>query len=374
MKTFLFTRMLLLKRQSVSILLWLLMPLILTVVVVQWGNAAARDAQIPIAIVDEDISELSQAFIQELQQMDLLAIQLMSKQKALYALEKNQLDSVFIIKHNFEMQLRNNKRNHLIEAYSTNRSYFYFAVKENISSLAQRKATQAKAAHEVKNLLNKYDSDIEWSFDEIVAQGQKREERYELLTVDFSYYNENESSTPTEKTNLLASWGIWAFFTLISTFYLFDWVIKESNHLVVVRWLQSKISYITYFFSTLAVYLLVMLVIDFLTYRIIETQFIWSQVLVIVVFRLSCVALALLVAVHLKKVLSYYFITPILALLLALLGGAFIPMESFFAKWPIMSELSPVYALLQWDVSLVWSVFIVLICMYVYRKESNRFA
>lgn len=342
--------------------------------VVHFGNAAARDAQIPIAVVDEDNSELSQAFIQELQQIELLTIQLMSKQKALYALEKNQLDSVFIIKRTFEKQLRNNKRNQLIEAYSTNRSYFYFAVKENISSLVQRKATQAKAAHEVKNLLIKYDSDIEWSFDEIVAQGQQREESYDLLTVDFSYYNENESSTPIEKPNLLASWGMWAFFTLISTFYLFDWVIKESNHPVVVRWLQSKISYVAYFFSTLAVYLFVMLLIDFLTYQIIETQFIWSQVLAIIVFRMSCVALSLFVAVHLKQVLSYYFITPILALLLAILGGAFIPMERLFTKWPLLSELTPVYALLQWDVSPVWSIFIVLVCIYVYRKESSRFA
>lgn len=350
------------------------MPLILTVVIVHWGNAAAQDAQIPIAIVDEDNSELSQAFIQELQQIDLLTIQLMSKQKALYALEKNQLDSVFIIKRNFEKQLRNNKRDQLIEAYSTNRSYFYFAVKENISSLAQRKAIQAKAAHEVKSLLKKYDSAIHWSFDEIVAQGQKREERYELLTVEFSYFNENESSTPTEKTNLLASWGIWAFFTLISTFYLFDWVIKESNHPVVVRWLQCKVSYTAYFFSTLGIYLFVMLLVDFLTYRIIETQFLWSQVLAIGVFRLCCAALALFVAVHMKITTSYYFITLIFSLLLALIGGSFIPMERLFAKWPLMSELSPIYALLQWDISLVWTVFIVLICMYVYRKESSRFA
>ncbi|ATP40089.1 hypothetical protein CSE16_08515 [Solibacillus sp. R5-41] len=372
MKIFLYTRMLLLKKQAFSTLIWLVMPLVLTIVLVQWMTDVIEDGQIPIAIVDEDNSELSKAFIQELQLIDPLNIQVMSKQKALYALEKNQMDSVFIVKRNFEKQLRNNKRNYLIDAYSTNRSYFYFAVKENISSLAQRKATQAKAAHEVKNLLNKYNSDIHWSFDEIVVEGQQREERYELLTVNFSFYN--KSSTPTEKDVLLTPWGIWAFFTLISTFYLLDWIIKESNHPVVVRWLQTKISYITFFFSTLGVYFLIMLGMDFLTYQLLETQFVWSEFLAIVVFRLSCVALALFVAVHMKNTLGYYFITPILTLLLAFLGGAFIPIESLVVKWPILSELSPVYALLQWDVSLSWSFFIVLLCIYVYRKESSRFA
>lgn len=372
MKIFLFTRILLLKKQAISTLIWLVLPLVLTIALVQWMTDVIEDGQIPIAIVDEDNSELSQAFIQELQQIDLLNIQLMEKQKALYALEKKQLDSVFIVKHNFEKQLRINKRNHLIEAYSTNRSYFYFAVKENISSLAQRKATQAKAAYEVKKLLNKYESDIHWSFDEIVAEAQQREERYELLTVDFTFYN--GSSTPTEKEDLLASWGIWAFFTLISTFYLLDWIIKESNHPVVVRWLQTKITYTTYFFSTVSFYLLFMVAIDFLTYQILETEFVWPEFLAVVVFRLTCAALALIVAVHMNHSLSYYFITPIIALLLAFLGGAFFPIESLVIKWPLLSKLSPVYALLLWDVSLIWSIFIVLVCIYVYRKESNRFA
>ncbi|MEG0471877.1 MAG: ABC transporter permease [Solibacillus sp.] len=372
MKEILFTRMLLMKRQALSIIIWLVMPLVLTTVLVQWMNDVAQDGQIPIAIVDEDNSELSEAFINELQQIDVLNIQLMSKQKALYALEKNELDSVFIVKHHFEKQLRNNKRHQLIEAYSTNRSYFYFAVKENISSLAQRKATQAKAAYEVKKLLNKYDSDIQWSFDEIVAAGQQREERYELLTVDFSFYQ--KSSTPTEKVVLLGSWGIWAFFALISTFYLFDWIIKEANHPVVVRWLQTKISYTTYFFSSVGFYLFFMLGIDFLTYQLLETQFVWSEFLAIVVFRLICIALALFCAVYMKHILSYYFITPIIALLLAFLGGAFIPIEQLVGKWPLLSEMSPIYALLQWDVSLIWSSFIVLVCMYMYRKEASRFA
>ncbi|WP_274307141.1 ABC transporter permease [Solibacillus daqui] len=372
MRTLLFTRMLLIKKQAFSTFIWLVMPLVLTTVLIHWMTDVVEDGQVPVAIVDEDNSELSKAFIQELQQIDLLNIQLMSKQKALYALEKNQIDSVFIVKRHFEKQLRNNKRHHLIEAYSTNRSYFYFAVKENISSLAQRKATQAKAAHEVKKLLNKYESDIHWSFDQIVAEGEQREERYELLTVDFSFYN--ESSTPTKKDVLLSPWGIWAFFALISTFYLLDWIIKESNHPVVVRWLQTKISYTTYFFNTLGFYLLFMFGIDFLTYQLLETKFVWFEFLAIVIFRLSCVALALFVAVHMKHTLSYHFITPIITLLLTFLGGAFIPIEQLVVKWPLLSGISPVYALLQWDVSLIWSIFIVLVCIYVYRKESSRFA
>lgn len=372
MKTVLFTRMLLVKKQALSLFIWLVMPLVLTVVLVQWLNDVVEDGQIPIAIVDEDDSDYSRAFIEELQQIDVLNIQLMTKQKALYALEKNQIDSAFIIKRKFEEQLRNNKRNQLIEAYSTNRSYFYFAVKENISSLAQQKATQAKAAYEVKKLLTKYESTISWSFDEIVAASQEREERYELLSVEFSYLNAIPSAS--EKSSLLNPWAIWAFLSLISTFYLLDWIIKEANQAVVVRWLQSKIAYVRYFFSTLSIYLIFMLFMDVLTYRILEEQFIWSDVLALLAFRICSVALALLFAVHMKNVWSYYAITPLIALLVAFVGGAFIPMEQLFNKWPVVSEFSPVFAFLQWEVSLVWLTIALLSVLYVYRKELNRFA
>lgn len=372
MNAFLFTRMLLMKKQVLSIGIWLLMPLAFTYVLSQWLTNMVEESQIPIAIVDEDESELSRAFIDELQQIDLFRITVMEKQKALYALEKNELDSVFVLKRDFQAQLQTNKRNDLIEAYATNRSYFYFVVKENITSLVQRKATQAKAAYEVKKILNQYGSTIHWSFDDIMAEGQQREDRYQLLTVDFSYYK--ESSSPTGRELFLNPWGIWAFFVLISSFYLLDWVIKEANHPVVVRWLQSKSTYQTYFFSTVGIFILCMWLIDCSTYVLLATSFHWADVGTIMTFRFSCAILALFIAVHMKTTFQFYCITPVIALLLAFVGGAFIPMGPIFEKWPVLTELSPVYALLQWEVSGAWLIISGLLLLVIYLKGVSRYA
>ncbi|WP_332646563.1 ABC transporter permease [Lysinibacillus sp. 54212] len=371
MNTVLFTRWLHVKKHLFSTLLWIFSPIFLTLLIYQLVMHTAGESKIPIAVVDEDKSQLSEALIEQIQAIPYLHVSVVSKREALYQLEKYELDSVFVIKRRYEEQLDKNKRNRLIEAYSTNRSYAYFAVVESISSLAQEDASRAKAAYEVRDLIAENEADLKWSFDEIVLESKERQERTDLLQTSFQYSQAQLNNLG--ESNNKGIWGLWAFLSLLTTFYLFDWLVKEKGQGIKLRWTFAKISFWHYAVTNLILYTLVLLLIDgtmvvvtmLLGYGKVSVSFLLSLIL----YRLIINLFSFCVAFLFNNTVFYYLSALVMSLLLAILGGAFMPMDSLVRRFPLVEQASPIYGLLNQNIPYVWCLLLLFIGSILYIRE-----
>ncbi len=351
------TRLIRLQKEWKSIVFWLLLPVILTVLIMQSVGALQEEMTVPIALVVEEQTELSRQLVADIAKTDLLHIHYMKKDDALHKLEQHELDSVFVIREGYEDNILAGRRNQLIEAYSSNRSYAYQAVVETITSFAQQDAARSKAAFVIKQLFKEYQMEDEWSYVEIIDSSHERQQNEALLQSSFSYYDQDadvgELTLPT-----LQVWGVWALLAIIMTFFLFDWVLKDNRPAMRSRWLFTTMSFKKYATRTLVLYTVILFTMDILALIIFSGLFheavTMRGVIALFAFRLTINLFAFLTASLYKQLFMYYVSGVALALLLVVVGGAIIPIEGLTRRWPWMEALSPVHTLLSGSIPFVW--------------------
>src|SRR5699024_11033076 len=101
-------------------------------------------------------------------------------------------------------------------------------VKEMIISLVQQETGRSKTAYIVESLSKDYNQANRWTWGEIVETSEIVQEEENLLNSSFSY---SEADGKIEKSNdtLINPWGIWAILSVLSMFFLFDWVVHERS-------------------------------------------------------------------------------------------------------------------------------------------------
>ena len=188
----------------------------------------ARGNESADCVVVEEKSEMAPVLLKISPVPNLLQIHFLQLDDALHKLEQHELDSVFVIREGYEDNILANRRNQLIEAYSSNRSFAYRAVVETITSFAQQDASRTKAAFVIKQLFKDHGMDNDWSYSEIIANSQKRQQSEALLQSSFSFYTQ-EDVVESQSGPLLTVWGVWTLFAILTTFFLFDWVIQDNR-------------------------------------------------------------------------------------------------------------------------------------------------
>lgn len=348
-----------LQKEWKSIVGWLLLPIIMTVLVMEGVGAWQEDTKVPIALVVEEDTQLANQLVDELLNTELLAIHFMALSDALHKLEQHELDSVFVIREGYEENVLTNRRNQVIEAYSSNQSFAYQAIVETVTSLAQQNMSRSKAAFVIKQLFDDYGTVSDWDYDEITKKSRERQENNALLQTTFTYFNmeqeEKESSLP-----LLQVFGVWSLFTMISTFFLFDWVLKETRPEIRARWLFTSISFRRYGLGMLGIYTVLLSIVDFLTVAIFVALFditlSLKLILSLLSFRLTVNLLSFLLASVYRKLFMYYVSGFAIALFFITLGGAIIPLDGILRRWPWIEKLSPVQSLLATSIPMEWLV------------------
>lgn len=346
-----------LRKEWKSIIGWLLLPVIMTVLVMKSVGVWQEETRVPIALVVEEETQLASELVDELVKTDLLHIHFMELSEALHKLEQHELDSVFVIREGYEENVLTNRRNQVIEAYSSNQSFAYQAVVETVTSLAQQDMARSKAAFVIKQLFNDYGTADEWNYDEIIEKSRERQENNALLQTTFAYYSMdqdvNDSSVP-----LFQVFGVWSLFAMITTFFLFDWVLKENRPSIRARWLYTSISYRRYGLSMLHLYTVILFVVDALTAFVFATLFdvtlTIKLLLSLFTFRLTINLLAFLLASVYRQLFMYYVSGFAIALFFITLGGAIIPLDGLLRRWPWIEALSPVQSLLATTVPVGW--------------------
>ncbi len=376
MKNIVFTRVMRLKKEWRSIMCWMILPIIMTVLIMQGGETWQEETKVPIALVVEEQTEMAARLVDDIVSTKLLHIQFMSLDEALHKLEQHELDSVFVIREGYEDNILANRRNQLIEAYSSNRSFAYQAVVETITSYAQQDAARSKAAFVIKQLFSVHDMEDEWSYEEIIESSRERQKSEALLQSSFSYYDKDNAAEE-HALPLLEAWGVWAFFAIITTFFLFDWMLKENRSSMRQRWLFTEISFKKYACGSLLFFTVIIFLMDLVTAFLFSSLFqeaLTIRVLIsLFAFRLTINLFAFLLASVYKQLFMYYISSLGIALLLIVIGGSIIPLDGLTGKWPWIEELSPVHSLLKGTIPQIWLfVMIALITVWIHKggKES----
>ena len=373
MKVLLATRLMRWKKEWKSLLCWLLLPIVLTLFALQSVDVWQAETKVPIALVVEEQTDMVAHLVEAIAETELLHIEFMELEDALHKLEQHELDSVFVIRQGYEESILSGRRNQLIEAYSSNRSFAYPAVVETITSFAQQDAARSKAAFVIQSLFETYHMEEEWDYTEVIDSSRERQQGEALLQSSFTYYDKNRE-TAEQSLPIVQVWGVWALFAMLTTFFLFDWVVKESRPAMQPRWAFTTITFNMYALGTFVLYTVLLVVVDLLTAVVFREMLTLQLALVLVAFRVTINLCAFLLAMLYRQLFFYYISGVALTLLLVVVGGAIVPVEGLAKKWPWIEALSPVHALLTGTVSVPWLVTLLLILALWLLKGRKSYA
>lgn len=341
------------KKEWKSLVFWLFLPLIATILMMKLINVWQDETTIPIGLVVEEESPLVNELVERLEETALLNITYLSKADGLRLLAQHELDSLYVIRAGYEEKVFNNDRNRLIEAYGSNRSFAYTVVKEVITSYAQEDVARSKAALELKFVYEQYDQADDWNYERILARSKERQAAADLLTTSFTYHS--QEAPPQEHVPLVNVYGIWVLFTCISTFFLFDWMIKDQRPLMKSRWIFTRKGFVHYATTVLIVYTFLLLMFDLVSQQVFNYLFdAQLSMRALIVFRLTLNVFILMIAARTTALWTYYVKGAVWTIILAFLGGALIPIDRIVQQWPVILQVNPIYALLTGHIPFVW--------------------
>ena len=176
---------------------------------------------------------------------------------------------------------------------------------------------------------------------------------------------------------LLNVWGVWTFFAIITTFFLFDWMLKENRPSMRQRWLFLGMSFKKYALGSLLLLTGVIYVIDIVTAVIFK--YLFQDILTIrfllalFVFRVTINIFVFLLATTYRQLFMYYLSGLAIALLLVVVGGAIIPLQGLTSKWAWIEVLSPVQSLLSETISPMWFYALVtLLVIWIWKGGKSN--
>lgn len=367
------TRLIHWKNNLFNVIFWLLFPMLATILTFQLFIVVQDDTKIPVGVVIEEVTPLATELIENMKQSSLLRVYNLDEREALYLLKKHELDSVFIIHSNYDDNIKKDNRQQLVTSYRSQSSLTYTPVKETIISYVQQQSSRSKAAHIIEDLIKATNLDGKWTWDNIIELSQDIQSEANLVKSTFTF--SDKPSVQEEKTTIVKPWHLWAIFSVLATLLLFDWVIKETQSNVAVRYSLMRISFKSYLMCHLLIYIGALVIVDLITLLIFFKFFDETSIQflgTLVTFRLMISLGAFLFALCFKRSFMFYSCSFGLTLLLAVTSGAIIPMEILNMKWPLFTLLHPLRPFLTNNYSMTWLiVFTVLVIIWYIREEKS---
>ncbi|MDX8045235.1 ABC transporter permease [Gracilibacillus sp. S3-1-1] len=370
MKDIIYTRFLLLKKQSFSLTCWILLPLLVTVGFVYIAETAQDDMNVPIGMVLEEDSSASHLLLEAIEDSSLVSVTSLSEREAIRKLEQHELDSVFIIRAGYEENIHNGNRKNVLTSYYSDRSFAYTPVREMIVSIIQQDTGRSKAADAVMNLERQLNGEQNWAIDEIIEKSRQIEQEEDLLQNEFRYDTDSEPIAPSN--TLWNPWIIWAFATMLVTILLFDWVIKEQKTKVRVRFPFTKITYPAYMLMNVFIYLIGLLFIDLITALVFYFVYqVTINILSLVTFRMMICLFAFLFVSLIRHAYASYVAAIMWTLVLIVISGTFLP---FSPNNQLLQWLNPLRHFLNGEPTTFWLGICVIGMIIWYVKEGKKYA
>ncbi len=371
MMDMMYARWLLLKRQLPKILLWLILPLMLTIAATAVLNSTSDDFRVPAAVVVHDNSDEADIFIEGLNRSEFMDIEVFDAENstaALRELEQYRLDSVFVLPEDFEDKIREGQRRNLIETYYTDRSIYYEPAKELAASLVQERMGEYTTVDYVLELQNNLLTGTAVNAEDIAAERKRIETDTNLLKQVFYFFGEPDGY---EETPGLDPWIVWAYITFTVTIFIFDFVTRETISSARTRFNFMKHSYTKFMLLTFVMMTAVMLIIDSITYVVMKEMMEADiSILSLVVYRIIINGIAFLIASVVKSPIKLYQAAVVLTIVVLSLQLA-VPFIVSLAGISVISSLHPVLMFVENELNIPWLVLIaVLMLIWVWRDNN----
>ncbi|HLS59882.1 MAG TPA: ABC transporter permease [Virgibacillus sp.] len=375
MKGIIRTRLIHWKKHWFNLLFWALFPIFATLIIISITNSIQDDARIPVGIVLEKETPLALELYQSIEDTPFMRVYRLDESTAIDQLTKHELDSVFVIDKDYDHKVRKESRNQLITSYQSDLSFAFTPVYEMIISYAQQDLGRSKSAYIVEHLREQFGNDQQWTWDEIIAKSHSIQEEQSLLHTTFSFANAETAED--EQITVFNTWSLWALFALLSTFLLFDWVIKESRVQMMPRYSFMCVSYKGYILRNFMIYAVCLLCIDLLTvitfYYAIDEPITSSLLGAIFFYRFMISMGALLLALPFKHAYLFYTVSFALTLMITIGSGAIVPIEGIETRLSWISLINPLHAFLSMKKLNIWlPLFMILLTIWYARKENTN--
>ncbi|GAB2568887.1 ABC transporter permease [Gracilibacillus alcaliphilus] len=373
MKEILSTRLLLWKKQWLSLVCWLLLPIAITIGFLSTVETVQDDFQVPVGIVLEDDTEASHALFDEIADSPLVSATILGETEALRKVKQHELDSVFVIRTGYEEQIHIGERRDLLEAYYTNRSFAYRPVKEMIVSIIQQETGRVKAANAVIALEQQLQGTQNLTVEEVVAKSREVQQEQDLLRHSFRYQGQAQA----EAGGFIQwnPWMVWAFVTLLMTIFVFDWVIKEQKASVSIRFPFMKYSFTFYMLINIAIYVAVFFIIDLATAGLFYGLYQESvSILALLTLRLMLCLFAFLLVSIIRNAYFSYIIAILWTLILVALSGAILPFGSTETAADWLPYVNPLYRFLTGELTIGWFILCLIGMIVWYIREEKKYA
>lgn len=372
MKKTLQTRWLLWKKQRISLLFWLIFPVVMTIFVLTQITSIQDDVQIPIGIVMEDNSKMADDLFQKLDKTPHIRPIVLTEREAKQQLAKHELDSLFIIHKNYANNIEKGNRNQLVSTYQTDLSFAYAPVRETFISYVQQDYTRAKTVQTIQQMKQAYEISDDWLASDIVNRSKEIEEEQQLLAVNFAFAA-SDVNNEAENKRFIDPWSLWALSTLLATFMLFDWVIKEKQSPVMKRLAYSQWSLKKFLWNNFLLYTGLLVIIDFIT--IISFASIFQEIVTVkllsalMVYRLTINLTIFLMSQLFRTTFTYYAMSFAIALFATIFSGIIIPVQG-----QILPYIHPVVALREQSIFNSWLIISIIWFIGWSLRKGEKYA
>ena len=192
-----------------------------------------KELAIPIAVVDEDGSDYSRAIIEGLMKQERLRVMELSLEEADRQLARNELDSVFVIKEQFQERLLAEERELLVELMTSSVSMASGIVKEVFASEVAKLTSAIHAANRVEGLYEGKGVEEPEIWEESYQYTMSQWNPEPLMTVSYETANlaVSEKIKAEEGQQPQRYLGLWTFFVLLLSFVTSEWIVRERGHL-----------------------------------------------------------------------------------------------------------------------------------------------
>ncbi|MGJ9457155.1 ABC transporter permease [Oceanobacillus sp. CF4.6] len=374
MKSIFETRLIQWKKQWVSLLFWLMMPVIATLLMINMTSMFQEDSKIPVGIVMEENTPMALNLLESVKASPLIRVYERTEFEVQKMIESHELDSAFVIEAGYEQQIMQGERNRLITGYKSDLSFAYTPVSEMLISYVQQDTGRAKAAYTIIGLAENIDASTSVSLDEIMKKTREVQAQENLIRTDFSFNNHGDTDHKEELT-IWNTWGVWVIFSILSTLFLSDWIIKEKNSGIVPRFAFIRFSFKSYLLQNLIVYSITLLLFDsaaaFAFHHFLDEPVSLKLVGAMITFRILCSTGAFLLALLFKNTYFYYSVSFAFVLLLAITSGAILPVEGLTNQFPWLVYMNPIHPFLQQEIWNPWLIIFMLLIIIWFAKGEK---
>src|SRR5699024_3733928 len=362
---------LLLNRHLPKILLWLIFPLVANIIVTAVYNSTSDDSRVPAADVVNEQSAEAETFTEELASSKFMNIEVFDAENsaaAIRQLEQYSFDSVFILPEDFDERIQAGQRRNLIETYYTDRSIYYEPAKELAAAIIQERMGEYAAVNYVLELQNNMLFETAVSAEDIASERQRIENETNLVEQSFYFFGETENN---EQTTNLNPWMVWAYIALAVTIFTFDFVTRETVSSARIRFNFMKHSYKQFMILTFIIMTAVMLIIDLITYMLINEMLAADiDLLSLVLYRLIINGAAFLLASLMKSPMKLYQSAVALTFLLLALQLA-MPIIVLVTGMAVITKLQQGEMLIDNQLNIPWVILLIILTLIWVWRGNN---